>query len=704
MSFFKEWDFYYIPQTDYNPKWYNYYEQGKIAHDEACIYGVNQKCDTKCGTDWCDTSGTFWQPCNNCSGSGWSYLVDKKKCWRHRCVTNCGCGTRYLYKPTNLCYSNQSACKPEMINHKNDYRCNKDWDLRNKNLYSIYDKDLDTKDYNTCACVGSCTSGVIKASTYNPAVFAPLGGVGPDKLVKKIVLDDQNSVLKILNDKQYEVFRCTLQFSKITNWSVKTEIEKAFSTGNKVYEPYTYNNFVGCLIADCYMRMNLPDPTNTKTFTNFDKYFPVFLVLTNTDTNVLRDPPQSEKRDVCHDFYTGKTIITRDDTSKSFDVSEIKALSRDYVKLDGISPTWDQIYPAPDYKNSDAIFVVKPIMYTMTADYVVKDKYLPENKDPIIYMVYYSISQLTEGVLKSGIDPITPFKSKYIDNPNLNLSPECLAWNKFVYYNYLLPQLCFQNEKTDVEKNCPNIYNYDTNSYELSKAGCSLIASKRFPDCKKYLVTDIDLEQPAFNPTRTLEALDAKKDSFCNTGVNFKLNECQCYDRTNRTAYKQFQSTSYSFPQNLESGGNAGCWYSPCVDTKTSDILLPSKFNADGRNCPATVCENVITIINRPENTAKISSLKAVNSCSFLASLSPVSSKPPTTSTKPVSSQPDESSSTPIPEYEYDAIEPDQIVVGDIITTTDTNLDTGKLGLSILATLGCIIVVLILLLVSYYYQ
>jgi ABC-type sugar transport system permease subunit len=96
---------------------------------------------------------------------------------------------------------------------------------------------------------------------------------------------------------------------------------------------------------------------------------------------------------------------------------------------------------------------------------------------------------------------------------------------------------------------------------------------------------------------------------------------------------------------------NAGCWYRPCLDDPQSNIFIESAFRAEKRNCPESVCQSVITVMNRPENTANFSNLELRNSCSILSTYTPA----------PAPARTAGSTTTPEPEAQEETMEPPPI-------------------------------------------
>jgi hypothetical protein len=268
---------------------------------------------------------------------------------------------------------------------------------------------------------------------------------------------------------------------------------------------------------------------------------------------------------------------------------------------------------------TQGIFLVDPVQICTDSGIQEEDTYhswphvYRENK-PIVYLVYYNMNDLQD----QNRDNISTFKEKYIENPNLALSPPCMSWNRFVYYNHILPNLCYDVEIDSTK--CNPILDYDSSPPTLISQKCSTATSSRCPDCKTYLMTNLELEQPDVNRTRTYDNLDAKQNAFCN---KYDTMECQCYKRDTHTAFNSFKNTSYSFPADMS--GNAGCWYKPCMDDPTSSLFVPAAFRSGKRNCPSTVCQSLITVINRPENSANLSNLNLRASCDL-----------PTSTSKPV--------------------------------------------------------------------
>lgn len=607
-NYFTEWDLFYIPKTDYSPKWINYKYKNKKFYNNACM---NAKA-LSTGKETCSFSsvrkGPWYDRCKYCPGGGWALLGNG--CWR----VSSYCPTSY-YNYNSLCYGEDSACKPEMITNKNDYHCSTDWNVRDAAMYELVNKDP--------CCQVQCIYGVKKVSTYDPAIFAPLGNI-----VKsiKMVCESNN----IYCDELIKTFRVTIQLANITSWDVLEKIKTIFETQSmnandkpteySNYDNIAYLNFIGIEIIRFYMMMNVKDTSAGMVNAGLNKFYthvPVFIVFNNeTDKGIISyDDKNTSRRDYALSFY-GSTIwgyANCSDTSRCY--YKTFGIDKSQLTLKNINPQSSLSFK----KIGDTgVFLVKPTQFCDAAYSTNKDHYnkgmIRYNKiDPIIYLVYYSINDLKD--LGRGSDIISAFKEKYIDNPNLMLSPQCKAWNKYVYYNHILPNICYQVETNS--SYCNNIMNYDGSPPTMINQNCSVATSNRFPDCKTYLMTNIELEQPNTNNTRTFDKLDEKQLAFCNQNNTL---ECQCYNREKHSRYTSFLS-SYNFP--VDSKGNAGCWYKPCMDDPQSNIFIPSNFRFQNLNCADRVCQNIITVINRPENTANISNLNLSTSCYDISTLKP---------------------------------------------------------------------------------
>lgn len=654
MSFFKEWDLYYVPKTDYNPKWINYKYKNKKFYNNACVAA---KALTS-STEWCTTDGPWYDRCKNCSGSGWAYLVGKG-CWRVK--TSCPSNT---YNYSSLCYSEDAACKPEMLTNQNDYHCTTDWNIRDLKLYDVVDRD---------SCCASCIYGAKKVSSYDPSVFTPLGTV-----VKSINLVCQNKD-QIYCDQMNKCFRVAIDLTKITNWSVFDTIKDIFE--NKSYtgfENIAYLNFIALIVIKFYLMMNVSDTTAGMTLAGlgaFTTHVPVFMVFKASTNDGLLE--SATYRDYSLSFYKNGLLASTTTSGNPQYRFKQATINKDYLKLGGIAiPTSNLTFKTI---GSQGVFLVSPTQFCQdqtTTNKTVADatpKYTEGTA--IIYLVYYNMNDLR---LDQSVSIMNDFKTKYIDNPNLVVSPQARAWNEYVYYNHVLPNICY-----GVETNasyCNEIMDYDASPPALIKQNCSLTTSGRFPDCKTYLVSDITKKQPVVNPTRTYSQLDSKQLAFCNRNDTL---ECQCYNREKHGAYKSFQSSNYSFPVDMKN--NAGCWYKPCLDDPQSNIFIESAFRAEKRNCPEAVCQSVITVMNRPENNANFSNLELRNSCSVLSAYTPA---PATTAGPTTTPEPDQFESATV---EPPPIPPPQNTIDEEESNATADVKT------IQTTLGIYVVVFILL-------
>lgn len=617
-NFFKEWDFYYIPKTDYSPKWINYkYKLGKLYGSE-CIGPKALSSEI----DKCYNDGPWYDKCKNCSGSGWAYLAGKDYCWRS--VSRCSSG---LYQNGALCYNQDSACKPEMITDQDGYHCRTDWNIRDLNVYEV-------ATTSNCSCTGSCYYGAKKVCSYDPKIFESLGGVGSTKLIKSVKLICQSNT--IYCDELKKAFVVKVNLTKLTSWDLFDKLKTTFETNsNNLYDHISYLNFIGYNIMTFYLMMNVENNSRFDVeATKFASYVPLFLVFKKkTDTGIVVSTiPTSTKRDYSLNFY-----IPRPTSTTALTSFYQYTLNKSYATLSGGAVPQSNL----SFKTigTQGIFLVKPTQYCIlpTSSY----DSMPTYKDGelIVYLVYYNMNDLKD----QGRSIITEFKEKFLSNANISTSPEYLGWNEYVYYNHILPNLCYEIE-TDSSQ-CNGIMNYDASPPSLISQNCSLLTSKRFPDCKTYLMTNVGSKQPTANKTRTSSKLDSKQLAFCN---QYDTLECQCYDRESKTAYKSFQNTGYAFPTEMK--GNVGCWYKPCMDDPSSNILIESKFRDENLNCAETVCQNVITVMNRPENSVEFDNLDLRTSCTSTTTRRPKTTMVPTTmETLPTATTEEEETEEPSP-------------------------------------------------------
>ena len=580
-GFYKEWDFYLDPIIDYNPKWINYKYKLSKLYSDACF-------------------------------------GPKALNWKFQCS-----GGRYKYGA--LCYSQDSACKPEMSADLKGYHCADNWNSRDLNVYEI--------GSNRCGCTGDCPFGVKQVCTYDPNLFKDLGGVGLNNIVKSVnlLVKDKD---KMPCDNLQKVFKVTIQLTKITTWDVLGKIKTLFETkSNKLWEDVDYLNFIGYQIVEFYLMMNVEAPTQVSTYdaslSRFKLYIPFFFVFTSSKDSGIIDAYLT--RDVTSDFYVGNSrekhcnglnICPRTDCGDKDCILNKKKMDSNIAILDGVIPQSNLWFKG----KKNAIYLVKPVQYcyndkattNMQMDHV--SNYI--EGQPIIYLVYYNLNDIKSQSFTKIIDTL---KQKYITNPKLANAPECRAWNEFVYYNHLLPNMCYQVE-TDSSM-CNPIVDYDMDPPETVTLKCSTLTSKRWPDCKTYLMTDVEDKQPKVNQTRKFDFLDAEQQKLCD---KTDLMECQCLNRLNKKAFKYFQNADYSFPADMSN--NAGCWYRPCLDDPNGNIFIPSAFRTEKRNDCPSVCQNIMTVMNRPENTANFSNLNVRNSCLFSLSQTPKPSKIPTPS------------------------------------------------------------------------
>lgn len=644
MSFFKEWDFYYIPKTDYNPKWMNYKYKNKKLYDQQCIYPKATTSDKQ----WCNAKkvmpGVY--NCNDCDGSGWSLWG--KECWRSKP----GCYNSYTYKYNSLCYNQNSACKPEMISHPKDFHCETEWNYRDLGYYQVGD------DYLKCECMGGCKYGAVKVSTYDKSIFDELDGIGTTKIIKSVKLIFE-SIKKIYCDDLKKAFRVKIQLTKIKSWDVLDKLKTIFSSDSKnmdkSYNQFNYLNNIGFIIVEFYLMMNVGYDPNASDFElkitkKFSNYVPLFLVFNNPSIPALLDVDtrKTSKTDI--------SIKTRNYSLNFYNSSDtLKTLDKTYVELsDGVNPESN----IPILKNIEkqAIYLVEPIQFCIDGSGTEENI----NINLIVYLIYYDMTRINEKkqtVLKD-------IKEKFIDNAIVATSPYHV-WNKYVYYNHILPNICYDIETDSTY--CKNIMNYDASPPSLVAQKCSLLTSKRFPDCGTYLVTNIEREQPKTNQIRTDTQIDKDASNFCKK--NHTL-DCQCIERNEKSFYKLFQNSS-GFQ--IDSNVNDGCWYKPCMDDPATNILIPSNIRSEKINCPKTVCENIITVINRPDNSVNMSNLDLRTSCYILPTATP---KPKPLITTPLpEEEEEEEEETTSPPPEETLMETEEDESGQIIPEEDVHLN-----------------------------
>lgn len=606
MSFFTEWDFYYIPKTDFS-KWINYkYKTTKLYNNE-CISPKAQTADKQ----WCNAkkiiAGIY--NCSNCDGSGWSLWGNK--CWRSKM----GCYSSGTYSYNGLCYNENSACKPEMVGHQDEFHCKSDWNVRDLNYYELSDST------SNCSCTGACYYGAKNVGTYDKTLFDVFGGIGSTKIIKSVTLVCQDKD-KIFCDEMKKVFRIRVQLTKITSWDFLDKLKTFFNTNmNTSYDHINYLNFIGQQIVEFYLMMNVA--TGNDLSTSFKSYVPLFLVLNTSSSPALLDVNVNPKstRDYSLQFYGSNTRSTSCSTTSPCVIPQ-KTINKTYVSLSGGAIPQSNL----TFKTigTQGMFLVQPIQFCVANQTTDSSKYdkIPKYTEttPIVYLVYYDMANISD----QNRNVIKELKEKFIDNVNITSSP-CRAWNTYVYYNHILPNICYQVEMDSTY--CNPIMNYDASPPIPVSQKCSLVTSNRFPDCKTFLMTSIEREQPKQNQTRTYDKLDTAQKTFC---TQYDTLECQCFNRAlkSKSSYKLFETSGLA----VNSVGNAGCWYKPCMDDPSTNIFVEKEMRSDRRNCAPTVCENVISVMNRPANSVNISNMNLRTSCSILATATPKPKVIPTTS------------------------------------------------------------------------
>lgn len=627
MSFFTQWDFYYIPMSD-NCKYINYKTKLGKKFDTVCTSPTAVTTIEKSGFgagNPCEKRGPWYDRCKYCSGNGWAYMASGNYCWRStlpRCPTG-----RYNYN--GLCYSENSACKPEMIGHKDDFQCNSEWNTRDLNVYmkkfSYYN---DVVKYANCSCTGGCSYGVKLVCEYDPNVFKDIG-IGSTKIIKTMTLLSGKDNEVVENGYLEKLFVAKVDFTRLT-WEKYYLLRDIFQKNSKTKEVtyLHYLNTISLLMAKFYLMMNVQAPTTSLSEVDlsiFRSFFPVFIVFRGSNDTGIITPSKGTQINYARDFYAEKGSCC---------TYNVKTIDISYVKLGTIQPASDMTE-----NNTTGIFIVKPIQLSnlWTAPSSQEFNFIPALKtgDVIIYLIFYRTADFKD---QNNTNVSSLFQDKYLNNSNLSLSPQCRVWNEFVWYNHVLPNICYEKETNS--SYCNPIVNYDDNPPTAYSQDCSLVTSNRFPDCRTYLLTNRELKQPIVNKTRTDEQLSTLQQNYCNDAQKNTL-ECQCYNRNQKTAYQSFGSNSSSFPVDMKN--NAGCWYRPCLDDPTSNIFIEKEFLAERRNCPSTVCQNVITVINRPENSATISDLDLRSSCDIISSLTP---RPKTVGPTVTPMIPEEDSST----------------------------------------------------------
>jgi len=255
-----------------------------------------------------------------------------------------------------------------------------------------------------------------------------------------------------------------------------------------------------------------------------------------------------------------------------------------------------------------------------------------------VFMTFYDISQFQNNPAR-----VKAFKDFFLtqqascglgsgsglSNPITNNigDPAYLNWNKHIYYNYVLPAVCYGID--NVTTDCPYITNYgDGSSTRKQGTTCSYLVSSAIPDCTTYLVQNLAQQQPFANLTRTASQITTKLNPVCNN--NPSLLECQCYNRSNSTAYTQMTNAITSSFPNFQ--GQASCWYTPCQGVDPN-ILVPSDMaDAKSTTC-STSCSTILQVANRPSNTATFSQNNLVQTCIQTTTPPPKSPSPSSQST-----------------------------------------------------------------------
>lgn len=660
-KFFKEWDFYYIPKSDYSPKWVNYKQNITKFYNNECVSpkGLSSVIE-KCYKD-----GPWYDRCKNCGSGAWAFLAGKNYCWRS--VSKC---TGDTYQNGALCYNNDSACKPEMITNQNDYHCGSDWNIRDKNVYEV-------GTTSRCSCTGACYYGAKNVCSYDPKVFETVGGVGATKLIKSVALVCPSNT--IYCKELTKAFVVKIQFSKLTSWDLLDRLKTALDTySDNSYEHISYLNFIAYKIATFYLMMNVENASKFDTeASNFAAYVPLFLVFKKkTDNGIMASTTlTSSKRDYSLNFYVQKPT-----SSTSLTAFYQYTINKTYATLSGGANPQSNLTFGTIGKQG--IFLVKPTQHCVSSLYSYDSMSTYKDGEPIVYLVYYNMNDIKD---QSRSNIITELKEKYINNVNITSSPEYLAWNEYVYYNHILPNICYDIE-TESSK-CNEIMNYDASPPTAISQNCSLLTSQRVSDCKTYLMTNISLKQPTANKTRTYSKLDSKQTQFCN---DYNTLDCQCYDRESHTAYQSFQNTGYSFPTEMK--GNVGCWYKPCMDDPSSNILIESKFRDENLNCAKTVCENVVTVMNRPENTVQFTNLDMRTSCSFLSTRKPSTTISPSTGdeTQPPTEEEEENTDTSPPPVPEESQQPlmDEEIQDEEVGTISLKSNYIRIGVAVVVIIG----------------
>ena len=530
-------------------------------------------------------------------------------------ITTCPSGFS-LINSNSLCQRTDAACQQNMLVNG---LCNP-WNERDRNYYAI--------DFNDCFCTGVCSNGggVKNLATYDPSAFAAVGGVGPGKLVQSMTLVQEFGV----NSK---CFKMTVDCTKLVSITDCDQIKTILSStkNSMTLDPYKRLNTCGYQLLLCYCYVNIQ--ISNFSLDTLIQRVPLIMGI-NTSSNASK---YTQKTATNTDLYGGYTMtpleyivsVNNVSVNKTTDNSGLGEYFCTTWTLNSSALNISSLAPMPTSTGSTNLDITlfSPAVFTQAIAGFYPSKYgnydnpptltVPNQKQGL-YLAYYNLGDLINNAI---IDRATSLYDMFVSDNNADIPVPYRQWNKYVYVNWLLPKLCIALETRAGATHCPPIMNYNGQPVAPVQSNCMLLSS--YPDCQKYLMSNPDLDQPAANTTRTDAALNTAMSQFCQTNIN--VLECQCLNREQMPVYAQygFANPSSGFPVSSMSS-NPGCWYTPCRGSNQDYIYSPSQFWLKNRNCPDVVCQSILAVVNRPENSVTMKNISMVTNCASPSTEPPV--------------------------------------------------------------------------------
>jgi len=547
------------------------------------------------------------------------------------------CDNPYVVKSTvtgdssdrNTCTATHStACRPRMI--ADDY-CGV-WggdQERRLGYYAICPSNMEYKDfdemgYYNCRDCNSCgegNGGVKYIGTYNPSVFDKVGGIGTNKIIRsveivRIATKQVDTDGYVFNNFPNNLFKATIDMTMIDGLQTMSILKalvtesEPFKKANEYKFCKNYND-VAMTMCYCYLYMRVPIGLSFQTeVSNVSSWIiktcPLFFYVTPTKNKAETD------------IFSVNSASTRNTRYRNTTDFYCKKTAADDGLVLYTTRTFDPNVPKIGITTTPATYLVEPVILYDTWNRTkydatnVYEKIDPEISDNGVFMVIHDLTNIVD-VARYGRDRIDKFKETMLD---VAIPAKYLVWNQYVYANWILPLFCYNKVGPGETSSCPTIADYSAVDYSTSVSQvprvrpntCSYLQADS--DCNKYLMRLPNTDQPVANRTRTDSNLDAWSLKFCTD--NPTLLECQCLQRDRvGSPYYSYFTTSNGLQ--VQSRNAAGCWYTPCMGSGQNNIIVPSVFRSDRRQC-SDICSNVISVTDTLRDV-NLDTISLVNSC-----------------------------------------------------------------------------------------